>query len=585
MAEVRRRGPRRPRSVAIARLALLGLAVAWIVLPSTARAADDGSHTQPDSVAIAGQIPGESANLADDAARSLVSAKSQTQVDYIESGTSDARKTFVDGGTDYVISGIPFSSDQLSALKKSGRGVIAAPFQAVGMSFLGFVPPLAVYPTQCVLDDTCTNADRSYYGGPIRFTPGVLLDLFYDRKNIWLDQELLSNLQLDLNTQTVAAPLSPARPIVRSDSDAFNYYLDAYLARTEPEERRSFFAPVADPGAAAPPLSEVWPIFTTPSRQGMDNVVGQVREGLDPGSSGLAFGGAVAPVSVGSAAESLLLNAAKPEGTRIPLYTPQLRNASGSWVQANPASITAALAAAERDPAAGAFGATDPAAYPISWVNTLYAPASGLTADQANGIATLIRWQVGAGQQDAHAAAGGDGKLTPKMVAAALAAANEIVESNCESAKGSVYDTTDGGPFAPSGGLGITGTTMELCQGSASDGGGGGDDTAAGVDPGTYDPGVLGGDSSGYSDLTADGSTDASGNPLDASVDPAGTGSGGSGGSGTPTDTEPVSVTRRLPFPIPGLSLSPLDRAVTLAMGAGIFVALRTVYQRRRGLL
>jgi hypothetical protein len=37
-----------------------------------------------------------------------------------------------------------------------------------------------------------------------------------------------------------------------------------------------------------------------------------------------------------------------------------------------------------------------------------------------------------------------------------------------------------------------------------------------------------------------------------------------------------------MPLPIPGESLPPLDRAVTLGLGALTFVGLWTLYERRR---
>jgi hypothetical protein len=45
-----------------------------------------------------------------------------------------------------------------------------------------------------------------------------------------------------------------------------------------------------------------------------------------------------------------------------------------------------------------------------------------------------------------------------------------------------------------------------------------------------------------------------------------------------------VSALGLMPLPIPGSSLSPLDRAVTLALGAGAFLLGRRAWLRRRSL-
>ena len=261
------------------------------------------------------------------------------------------------------------------------------------------------------------------------------------------------------------------------------------------------------------------------------------------------------------------------------MFRASIRNAAGEWLEATPASITAAVAAGNGMALTGAATAV-PGAYPITWVNTLYAPATGLSADQANGIATLIRWQVGVGQD--RSAELGDGRITAPMVATSLAAADKIVESNCPGAKGTVYSSADGGPFAPPGGLGVTGP-VKLCDGP---------DEAAAADPDpeltpsaeafadldTTDFGDTSfDDTAGFSELTPEVASEVAG--LDASGAAAGT--AGASGSAADPATSRVSATGRMPYPIPGLSLSPLDRMVTLCIGAGMFVVLRSLYQRR----
>jgi hypothetical protein len=589
VAEVTRRAPRRLHrpTVVFRALALVAVGV-WVVLPSTARAAD--APSQPASVAVKAALPSDSTLITDSAVRALDGASSKTQVDYVAAGTVDARRSFIDGTADYAISGVPFSASELADLNKTGRGLIEAPIQAVGMEFFGFVPSLSIFPIRCADPDNtdCTPADRTPYTGRFRFTSGTMADLYYERSNIWTRPDVSANLDIDQATQFAVPPIRGARPLVRSDADAFNFYLDAYLALVEPELRRAAInGPVSN--APAPPPSEVWPIYTAPSRQGMDNVVSQIREGLDPGSSGISEGGSMTATTPSYVAESITVNNAKPVGQRVALFpAAYIRNAANEWVLPTPEAITTAVAAGNGTPLTGAIGTPVPGAYPVTWVNKLYAPASGLTADQANGVATMIRWQVGIGRT--RAAEFGDGQITPAMVSTALDAANQVVESNCAAAKGKVYTTTDGGPFAPPGGLGVTGS-MKLCEGTSTTSSepAAGDTTAAAdgaAADATFDAGTAT-DSGGLSDLTASASGDTT--ATDASVSDSSTGGSASGaagsggaGAGTTDGTQVVAAQRKMPFPIPGLSLSPLDRMVTLCIGAGIFVVLRSLYLRRR---
>jgi hypothetical protein len=86
-------------------------------------------------------------------------------------------------------------------------------------------------------------------------------------------------------------------------------------------------------------------------------------------------------------------------------------------------------------------------AYPLTYVDDLYAPAQGLSADKAEATATVIRYLATAGQ-DAMAAQG-DGRLSPPLVAQALAAANQVIASNCTQPGEQVAINGDVGRYAP----------------------------------------------------------------------------------------------------------------------------------------
>ncbi|MBM3662789.1 MAG: hypothetical protein FJW94_07870 [Actinobacteria bacterium] len=575
----------------VLRLAAAAVAVAWVFMPVVAPAQSGGTTTDPvvlNARITAEVVPAALANI-----QQLDTAKRRSSIEYIVSGTQDARASFVDGEVDLIVSGVDLTDAQRAALQQSGRGVVSAPVQAVGLEVFGFVPEIGLFPTRCdeVDEQTgeplveCTQADRILLTADLRLGGESLVETFYVGNNVWNSGSFVRDMGPVLpDGYRLVPPIRGARPLVRSDGDAFNQYLDAYVAITAGAQRRAALA--ATPGSDPEDVpSELWPGFLTPSRQGMDNVVSTIFGGLDPAGSEVALGGTIAAAATGAAAEAVALNAAKPPSERVPLFRAQVRNAAGEWLSPTPDSISAAVALDGGKPLAAA---TNPAkgAYPIAWVNRAYVPASGLTADEANAAASFIRLQVTAGQ--VRAAELGDGRLTPAMVSEALAAADRIVESNCASAKGTVSTSDDGTPWVPSGVL--TGSPVKLCTGPATPeppvptdaGSGSGFD--AGFDAGFSDPGFDTGSSdipAGFDELAAE----VAGEQLDAGAAVGGAvdAAASSGAAGSSTGATGTAVSRRMPLPIPGQTLPPLDRAVTLGLGALFAMVVWKLYERRSG--
>ena len=103
-------------------------------------------------------------------------------------------------------------------------------------------------------------------------------------------------------------------------------------------------------------------------------------------------------------------------------------NANGEYVAPTSASITKAAAAGGDQPLY-AFDHKVPGAYPFTWIDHLYAPAHGLSVEKTEGLATLIRYIVTAGQD--VAATVGEGRLPDSLVQKSLDAADALVMSNC----------------------------------------------------------------------------------------------------------------------------------------------------------
>jgi hypothetical protein len=101
------------------------------------------------------------------------------------------------------------------------------------------------------------------------------------------------------------------------------------------------------------------------------------------------------------------------------------------------------------------YAATHPVAgaYPLTYVDYLYAPAHGLSVQKTEALATVIRYLATDGQ---HPLAGnGDGQLSSTLVSQALASANQLVISNCPAAD--LVDTATPGPYTPTGLPGLDG--------------------------------------------------------------------------------------------------------------------------------
>lgn len=560
--------------------AVAAVVLGWVFLPGTSRAQ---TTDEAEVTTVTGVETGEAALMVAAIAQLMSGGTSTAAIDDRSEGSAAVRREFIDGDLDFIVTGVPFSSAETQELRDASRQVISAPVQAVGLAMFGFAPALPVFPGRCaptdeVEDPGCTFFDATRYEGAVRLTPEVLADLYYERSNIWTLPELASSLELPADGSFFLPPISGPRPLVRNDADASNLFLDRYLAATAAETRRGVLSaiPGVDPDAAP---SETWPNPVTPSRSSQDNVVAQIAEGLDPGASQKSEGGSIGAASVAAVSGAFQLNELRPDAERTGLFRVQLRNAAGEWVAPTTESITAAVAAA----GGGAMGGSVdpvPGAYPVTWVNRLHAPATGLTAEEANVVATMIRVQVTVGQGD-PAVLLGDGRLPQAQVREALSAADELVRSNCAAAKGTVVTARGLGPYVPAATTGGI-SEVTLCRGASSAGGGGDDPAPDGVgeefvvgfdDFGVYeDYGVF--DDDGYFD--------------DFGVGTEALGAVESGGAADTASSSAAATAARvaarglMPLPLPGASLSPLDRAMTLALGAGAFLLGRRAWLRRR---
>jgi hypothetical protein len=134
-----------------------------------------------------------------------------------------------------------------------------------------------------------------------------------------------------------------------------------------------------------------------------------------------------------------------------------IENANGDHVAPSPGSIESGVAAGayagksacESTNNDALFAMTNkvPGAYPLSWMDCLYAPAKGLSIAKADAIAGLIRYLITDGQ--AQLESYGDAQLPSAYFTQAINAANQLVTSNCPSAGGQVVLTATPPVYAP----------------------------------------------------------------------------------------------------------------------------------------
>jgi hypothetical protein len=129
-----------------------------------------------------------------------------------------------------------------------------------------------------------------------------------------------------------------------------------------------------------------------------------------------------------------------------PISLAAMQNANGDWVLPTADSINKAVDAGG---AAPLYALTNkvPGAYPLVWVDNLYAPAHGLSVAKTEGLAMTIRYLATTGQTKSTAV--GEGRLPGALVAKALAAADALVRSNCTGTDRRVVSSADPGPLAP----------------------------------------------------------------------------------------------------------------------------------------
>jgi hypothetical protein len=553
---IRRRYPSWRRGIGF--LAIFGLAVAM----SAAWSTDGSAATQQASLQLKGEGSWGAYRELLTWQNDLSDAKTPIDLSYAAHGSLLGRQDFLAGSIDYVLSAIPFTGAELEKIPGGASGVIGAPVQVSSLTALlqrpvpdGFTTltllcdpddPEVLDPGACIVRTQYKDAVKvpnvNLAAMLMRYAGGTTPPL-----SSWNSPGVLSAMSVENFT---TPPLAGPAPVLRSDQDEFNYYLQQYVAQGAPSVWSGLKA--QDTRIPWEPISERLGRQASASRDGVEQQAQQLAlGGGDPGSgtiSGFTAGvvAAVPASAIGEVRETF---------PKSKVEFIELQNANGDWVAPTPESITRAVEAGGTTPL---YALTNkvPGAYPLAWVDYLWAPAHGLSREKAEALATVIRYLATAGQR--AAAPVGEGKLSAALTKKALAAADEIVRSNC---KDKVVENTDPGPYAPDLPDMKTIGTMAHCTGGSTD-------TPA---PPAGD--IPAGSTSDYSSGIVSSSNVSTSAPPVATEPVADT------PEATKQQRDAVLAATKLPLPFPS-STSGIDRLATLVLGAGLYLALRRPVRR-----
>lgn len=387
----------------------------------------------------------------------LAGAKAAVDLNYVKHGTLIGRQDVVNGDADFVISGVPFTQAELKNVKGRAESFVSAPVQVATLAT--FVEPptggFATITARCDPDDETTWPPdvtdgsvqcivKAPYSGPIRIPHRNLGAMYlhyfgspFSPLFAWNHADVKSAFGVQAIATAAAAGPSFAG---RSDPDEISFYWQTYVKTAAPDVwdgNRQL-----NPDIPWEPVTERVGKVAGVTRDGAEQQLAQLNQGgcgvLGTCSNDVAGGVAPAPPSMLKG-----FNAAFP---KQPIELAQMQNANGDWVGPTPDAINKAVDAGGATPL---YALTNkvPGAYPLVWVDRLYAPAKGLNAAKTEGLAMTIRYLATSGQK--YSTAAGEGRLSQALIAEALAAADALVRSNCQGADRRIVANADPGPLAP----------------------------------------------------------------------------------------------------------------------------------------
>jgi ABC-type phosphate transport system substrate-binding protein len=562
-------------------------------------------------------------------ANDLFGAPKPIDMQYTQHGSQLGRQALLAGTVDYAVTGVPFQPNEVPA--KPGTTYIDAPVQVATLATVvePFNTPLAsrggfgtfqqlagrdadhpfcdpqdpdswpfgpdgVTPidgeTQCIR--------RALYHGPmfdgqemVRIPNQNLAAMYFHylgqgsfALNAWQNPDVLNAFAIPQQAGQPPVTLDlggggyqrDAGPGIagRSDPDEVTYFMQLF-AKTDPKANSVWEGVKNSRFAAWEPITESLPRSTPDSvtrdgaEQQLDQLVNGGR-GVGIFERGTAGGIAGVPPS--------MLQPFKVGFPNQPVMFAEMQNANGDWVGPTPEAINKAVDAGLDHPLYALTNNVQ-GAYPLVWVDHLYAPTHGLSQPKTEAMATMIRYLVTTGQT--KEAAQGEGSLPAPLAEKALEAANNLVLSNCSGKDMKVVASTDPGPMAPASATEMkqigstlhceaTGATTPTTTITSPEGNSFTFDNSPSVDTGSFSNGSLSSGSSGLD--TSSSSNDVSGGSTGAG----GSAGSTSNGSGSPAATLNAQLVTANDLPIPApTGTSGTDRLATFLIGVFLYLLLR----------
>jgi phosphate transport system substrate-binding protein len=263
------------------------------------------------------------------------------RINYQSIGSGGGLQALDDASVDFGASDVPLDSAALSA--RATNDIVQVPVVVGGVVVTYNLPDLTT---------------------PLQFDGAVLADIFAGRITRWSDPRIAK-----LNPG-VLLPVLPIRVVHRADPSGTTRVFSRFLAAS----------------------SNAWSAAPGTGPEGAF-AVGTAL----PGNEGVAV---EVKVSVGTIA---YVEQSYATLNRLPAAA--LRNASGAYVLATPASLTAAAISAVAERADGLpatlLGATDSAAYPLAELSWVIVRRDVLSADKLRTLAAFLRWSLDNGDAEA----------------------------------------------------------------------------------------------------------------------------------------------------------------------------------------
>ncbi len=290
-----------------------------------------------------------------------------TSVNYIPANSIDGRTNFINGLSDFAVTGTPFSASQRAQLQRKHRTFAYAPIAASGL--------VLAYK---IFDQDPAQAEPGSQITNLKLTPSLVAQIFTGSIPNW---EVNAQIRA-LNPHHIFPPT--IFPLVRGDHSDANLLFTSWLTATAGKGLPK--------GWPAP--SSNYPLkYLTPSAAivGGNNLAYAIADPASVNNSNDYF--AVGYIGFIDSSQAHFYG----------LPTARLENAAGKFVRATPAAITAALAHATRNPdgvtVRANFKTRDKKAYPMPIVDYATAPTGNYNGAKGATLRAFLQYAVTTGQQ------------------------------------------------------------------------------------------------------------------------------------------------------------------------------------------